>query len=70
MLIQLIELNDDERISVHFDKDNAPRFIQYWNNKAKEKPQVYFRKKPANFKKTRKNRNFAKNNTTTQQPFA
>lgn len=72
MLIQLIEISDDERISVHyeFDKPDIPRFIQYWNNKTDAKPLIFYQKKPVTFRKTRKNRNFAKNNTTTQQPFA
>jgi hypothetical protein len=65
MIIQLIEINDDERLSVHydFDKPEKPRFIQYWNYKTETKPVIYYLKKANHNKKTRKNY-FAKNNTT------
>jgi hypothetical protein len=53
MLIQLVEINDNERVSLHYETNaNIPKFIQYWNYEKNIKPQLYTFKK----NQTRKNK--------------
>lgn len=60
MIIELVEINDDERVSLHFENETKvkPKFIQYWNYKEGGKPYLFcFKPMPNNNnKKTRKNR--------------